>query len=266
MPSWVLDVAGTVAVSTFSAYVFLRLRCRRVGNPFGRRARWCAMAIIASTVVVSTALGLAVVAVSHHLRAAYVGLVLPSALWFGKASLRRDGSPRGQVTGPLVDGLMFPLRSLDDLMGEDMQDWCDTRSRAVAGRPGWVADAAHYYHTQTARRVKDHQARHDLDRWRETIEHKIRMAQLADLDSPVRLREGLRSHPSTQNARKYDPDDPRLAERLRSDAENELHLFLFTLYRLGFYKLLIYPFRPPPLPKRKRRVPGTPADAEPTVH
>jgi hypothetical protein len=248
-----------------SAYAFLRLRCRRVGNPFGHRARWCAMSIILGTVVVSTALGLAVVAVSHHLRAAYVGLVLPSALWFGKASLRRDGGQGGPVTGPLVDGLMFPLRRLDDLMGEDMQEWCDIRSRAVAGRPAWVADAAQYYHTQTARQVKDHQARLNLDRWRETIEHQIKMAQLADLGSPLRLRDGLRSHPSTQNLRKYHPDDPKLAERLRNDAENELHLFLFTLYRLGFYKLLIYPFRPPPLPKRKRRTPGTQADAEPTV-
>lgn len=224
------------------------------------------MAIILGAVAMSTALGLAVVAVSHHLHAAYVGLVLPSALWFGKASWRRDGSQGGPVTGPLVDGLMFPLRRLDDLMGEDMQDWCDTRSRAVAGRPSWVADAAQYYHTQTARRVKDHQARHKLDQWRESIDHKIKMAQLADLGSPVRLRDGLRSHPSTQNLRKYNPADPRLAERLRSDAENELHLFLFTLYRLGFYNLLIYPFRPPPLPKRKRRAPSAPADAEPTVH
>jgi hypothetical protein len=255
MPSWILGVAGTIVVSMVSAYVFLRLRCRRVGNPFGHRARWCALAIIAGTVAVSTAVGLAVVAVTHHLHAAYVGVILPSALWFGKRPARRDGSRGGTVTGPLADGLMFPLHRLDDLMGEDMQDWCDVRSRAVAGRPGWMADAATYYRTQVTGRVKDHQAAHDLARWQESIEHKIKVARLADLDSPARLREALQSHPSTRNARKYHPDDPRLAERLRSDAENELHLFLFTLYRLGFYKLLIYPFRPPPPPKRTRHQP-----------
>jgi hypothetical protein len=256
MPSWVLGVAGTVVVSMISAYVFLRLRCRRVGNPFGRKARWCALAIIAGTVVVSTGLGLAVVSVSHHLHAAYVGLILPSALWFGKASIRRDGGQGGPVTGPLVDGLMSPLRRLDDLMGEDMQDWCDVRARAVAGQPGWMSDAVLYYHAQVSGRVKDHQAGHDLASWRESIEHKIKVARLADLYSPGRLRDALQAHPSTRNMSKYHPDDPRLAERLRSDAENELHLFLFTLYRQGFYKLLIYPFRPPALPKRKRSQSG----------
>lgn len=256
MPSWVLGVAGTIVVSMISAYVFLRLRCRRIGNPFGRRARWCALAIIAGTVIVSTGVGLAVVAVSHHLHAAYVGLILPSALWFGKASIRRDGSRSGTVTGPVAGGLMLPLHRLDDLMGEDMQNWCDVRSRAVAGRPGWTAAAAKYYRDQVAGRIKDHQAGHDIARWQESIEHKINVARLADLGSPNRLRDGLQSHSSTRNVRKYHPDDPRLAERLRSDAENELHLFLFTLYRLGFYKLLIYPFRPPPLPKRTRHQPG----------
>jgi hypothetical protein len=252
MPSWVLGVAGTVVVSMISAYLFLRLRCRRVGNPFGRRARWCALAIIAGTVIVSTGLGLAVVSISHHLHAAYVGLIVPSALWFGKASVRRDGAQAGPVTGPLVDGFLYPLRRLDDLMGEDMQDWCDVRRRAAAEEPQWVSAAAKYYYDQVKGRIKDHQARHDLARWRESIEHKIKVARLADLYSPGRLRDALQSHPSTRNMSKYHPDDPRLAERLRSDAENELHLFLFTLYRQGFYKLLIYPFRPPALPKRKR--------------
>lgn len=263
MPSLVLGAVGTIVLSMISAYVFLRLRCRGRGDPFGVRARWWSMVIIGGAVVVSTALGLAVVAVSHHSPAAYVGVVLPSALWFGRSSLGEVGGHRGTVAGPLIDGFGFPLRHLDDLMGEDMQDWCDIRSRAVAGHPRWVAEAAQYYHAQTAGWVKDYQAREDLDYWREMIEHQIKMAQLADLDSPVKLRAGLRSHPSTQNLRKYNPDDPRLAERLCSAAENELRLFLSTLYRLGFYDLLIYPFRPPPLPKRKRHAPSTPATPSP---
>ena len=53
-------------------------------------------------------------------------------------------------------------------------------------------------------------------------------------------------HPTTQNTRKYSVDDlPRLASRLEVEAQNELHLFLAYVYRLGYHKLLIYPFRPP---------------------
>lgn len=260
-----LGAGGTVVLSMISAYAFLRLRCRKAGNPFGQRARWWALAIIALTVVLSTGVGLAIVAMSRDIRAACVGLILPGALWFGRASLPRDGQPHGSWSGPLVDVLMYPLRQLDDVMGEDMQEWCDTRSRAVAGSPRWVCDAAHYYYAQVAGRVKDPQAAQDLIRLRSSIDHKIKMVWIADLNSPERLRVGLRSHPATQNARKYNPDDPRLADRLRNDAENELHLFLFTLYRLGFYKLLIYPFRPPPRPRRKRGRPETTAGAGPSM-
>jgi hypothetical protein len=256
-----LDAAATVLVSVISAYCFLRLRCRRVGNPFGARARWCSLSIIGAMVVLSTGLGLAYVTLSHHYGATYVGLALPSVLWLGRASIPRDG-PRHS---PLTDILMYPLHRLDDLMGEDMQEWCDVRSRAVAGHPAWVSDAAHYYWSQVAGRLKDEKALRDLARWRESVEHKIKAARLADLDSPQRLRDALASHPSTRNSRKFDPGDPRLADRLRSDAENELHLFLFTLYRLGFHNLLIYPFRPPAQPKRERDEPETQAGAEPTI-
>jgi hypothetical protein len=261
-----LGIGLTVVVSMISAYAFLRLRCRRVGNPFGKHARWWALTIIAITVIVSTGAGMAVVAISHHVRAAYVGILLPGLLWFGKASLPRDRHRQGGLAGALTDFVMSPLRHLDDVMGEDMQEWCDVRSRAVAGSPAWVSEAAHYYYRQVAGRVKDQRARQDLARWLDSIEHKIKIVRLADLDSPARVRAALQSHPATQNNRKYDPDDPRLAERLRSDAENELHLFLFTIYRLGFYKLLIYPFRPPPLPRRKRGRPGASAGAGPTTH
>jgi hypothetical protein len=257
-----LDAAATVVVSVLSAYCFLRLRCRRRGNPFGARARWCSLSIIGALVLLSTGLGLAYVTLSHHYGATYVGLVLPSVLWLGRASVSRDD---GHQPSTLADGLMYPLRRLDDLMGDDMQEWCDVRSRAVAGHPAWVSDAAHYYWQQVAGRVKDERTLRDVDRWRGSIEHKIKAARLADLDSPQRLRDMLSSHPSTRNPRKYHPDDARLADRLRSDAQNELHLFLLALYRLGFYDMLIYPFRSPAPAKRKRGQRETPADAEPTI-
>jgi hypothetical protein len=258
-----LDAAATVVVSVISAYFFLRLRCRRRGNPFGERARWCSLSIIAALVVLSTGIGLAYVTLSHHYGATYVGLVLPSVLWLGRASFNRDD---GHQPTTLVDVLLYPLRRLDDLMGQDMQQWCDIRSLAVEGHPAWVSEAAEYYWRQVPARVKDERALRDLDRWRQSIEHKIKAARLADLDSPQRLREALNAHPSTRNSRKYQPDDLRLADRLRSDAENELHLFLFRLYQLGVYNLLIYPFRPATQPKRKRGQQKSPADAEHTIH
>jgi hypothetical protein len=180
------------------------------------------LSIIAALVVLSTGIGLAYVTLSHHYGATHVGLVLPSVLWLGRASFNRDDGYRATT---LVDVLLYPLRRLDDLMGEDMQQWCDVRSQAVAGHPAWVPDAAEYYRRQVPARVKDERALRDLDRWRQSIEHKIKAARLADLDSPQRLREALNSHPSTRNSRKY---------------------------QLGVYNLLIYPFRPATQPKCKR--------------
>ena len=70
--------------------------------------------------------------------------------------------------------------------------------------------------------------------------------RLINLDAgPERLRASLDLHPSTQHLRKYNDDDlVRLADRLETEALNELHLFLAYLYRLGYHTMLIYPFRP----------------------
>jgi hypothetical protein len=217
------------------------------------------------TAVVSTGLGLAVVVASHHVRAAYVGLVVPSVLWLGKASAERSRRCGRLLPEPLTAFLMFPLRRLDGEMGEDMQDWCDARSRAVSGAPQRVSDAAQYYYNQVAGRLKDARAYADLNALRDSIEHKITMLRRIDLDSPARLRAALQCHPSTQDMNKYGVGDlPRLAFRLRSEAEHELHLCLALLYRLGYHKLLIYPSRVPASPSR-RHGPGASAGAETTA-
>src|SRR5262249_59543444 len=59
MPSWLTGGAGTLVLATLSAYAFLRLRCRRAGQPFGPRAKRWAVTIILLTAIVSTGLGLA---------------------------------------------------------------------------------------------------------------------------------------------------------------------------------------------------------------
>jgi hypothetical protein len=76
--------------------------------------------------------------------------------------------------------------------------------------------------------------------------HKINILRLINLDTtPARLHDALQKHPSTQSLRRYADDDlARLARRLESDAISELNLFLASVYRLGYHKLLIYPFPP----------------------
>jgi len=254
MPTWVAGVAGTLALSLISAYCFLLLRCRGAGHPFGPHSKPWAVTVIVSTAAISTALGVAAVAAAHHVRAAYVGLVIPSALWLGKAPAQRRRR-RGRLLARRLAGYVaLPLRRLDDRMGDDLQDWCDTRSKAAAGKPQWIAGAAQYYYNQAARRLKDDQAREELNRWRESIQHKIKIVQMIGRgDHPKWLQDALESHPSTSDTHKYDVGDPpRLARRLQAEAQNELHLFLSSVYRHGHHKLLIYPFRPPS-PRTNRR-------------
>jgi len=122
----------------------------------------------------------------------------------------------------------------------------DIRRRAAAEEPQWIADAAKYYYDQVKGRIKDQRALEELCDWRDSIVHKISIVRLINLDTtPARLDDSLQKHPSTQNLRRYaDDDQQRLSRRLESDATNELDLFLASVYRLGYHKLLIYPFRP----------------------
>jgi hypothetical protein len=221
--------------------------------------------VIAVTAAISTLLGVAVVAASHHVRAAYIGLVVPSVLWLGKASAQRGGRPRRLVPGPLAAYAMLPLRRLDDGIGDDLQDWCDARSRAVSGRPQQVADAAQYYYNQLVGRPKDERAREQLYCWRESIRHKIKVVQMIGHGEPAaRVHAALQSHPATSSTGKYDTVNlPRLTRRLQSEAENELYLLLAWAYRRGYHKLLIYPFRPPPAPHPPHR--PTPSEPGPAV-
>jgi hypothetical protein len=236
MPGWVWGVAGTFALSLVLACAFLRMRCRRIGPPFGPRARYWAWFIMLSTAVVSAGLGAAIVAVSGG--PAWAGIIVPGGLWLIRLPPRRD---RDMLPGTWSAA---PFGRFYDRMGEDMEAWCEIRLAAARPSPPWIAEAAQYYWNQM-NRVTDSQVRADLDRWRASIEHKIGIVRLVGLDvGPDRLRAALQLHPSTRNSRKYDEGDPpRLARRLETEALNELHLFLARAYRLGYHKMLVYPFR-----------------------
>jgi hypothetical protein len=241
--SWVEGGVGTFALSLMVAYWFLRLRCRGIGPPFGPRARYWALFIVVGTAIVSTGVGLLILAASHDPGTAYVGIVVPGGLRLSRWPPQRD---RDLLPGTLSALLTLPFSRLYDRMGDDMEDWCDTRLAAAAAEPRWISDAVTYYHRNVAGGLRNAQARADLDRWRASITHKISVVELINADAdPARVRAALQLHPSTQNTRKYsDHDLPRLARRLEAEALNELHLFLAYVYRLGYHKLLIYPFRP----------------------
>lgn len=226
-----------------SAYAFLRVYCRGTGYPFGPRSRWWAITVIVIISAISTGLGIAAVAASHHMRAAYVGLAVPSALWLQKPAAKRGTLEPARLAGWLT----FPLRRMTDGMGDDLETWCAVRERVVAGLPRWVAEAAMYYHNQLTR-LKDRLARQEMRRLRDSIRHKTHIVELIDLDTtPERVRAALQSDPATRDMGKYADDDlPRLARRLLSEAENELHRMLAYAYRHGYHDLLIYPSRTPP--------------------
>jgi hypothetical protein len=106
----------------------------------------------------------------------------------------------------LLGVLTVPFGRLYERMGDDMQDWCDTRLRAASAKPQWIADAATYYYDQVRGGLKDGRARADLGRWQESITHKIGIVRLIRLDTtPARLQESLQRHPSTQHI----PSTPR---------------------------------------------------------
>jgi hypothetical protein len=240
MPSWAAGAAGTFAISAVSAYVFLQLRCRGIGYPFGPSARWWAMAVIVITAVVATGLGVAVVAVSDHLRAVYVGVIVPSVLWLGRSPAPR-GTRRGSVfLRGLVAWADAPLRRLNDSMGEDLHNWCEDRSAAAANSPELIDDLAEHYYLQVRNHLKN---RDELELRLDSIRRKVALARRARqgrLRAPA-LQDALEDHSSTRNNRKYSAEDQdRLARRLESDAQSELMQLLAAIYRLGHRKLIKY--------------------------
>ena len=242
MPGFVFGAVATFALSLVLACMFLRMRCRGIGPPFGPHARYWASFIVLGTAAVSTAVGMLIVVASSHSGAAYVGILVPTGLHLSKLPPQRDQDMQPRT---MANVLTLPFSRLYDRIGDDQQAWCDTRIEAARPRARWIADAAQYYWNQMGR-TTDRRARADLDRWRDSIAHKISMVRLIDLDtSPSRLRANLQLHPSTQLGRRYaDEDRDRLAQRLESEALNELNLFLAYAYRLGYHKMLVFPYRP----------------------
>jgi hypothetical protein len=188
MLGWVVGGVGTFVVSLAFAWVFLKMRCRGVGPPFGPHARPWGVFIAVATALVSTGFGLLILAASHETSAALAGIVVPGGLWLTSVSPPRDRLRAGWLTRP--------LSHLYDAMGEDMQAWCDIRRRAAAEEPQWISDAAKYYYDQVRGRVKDQRVLDELRDWRDSIVHKISIVRLINLETtPARLHDSLQKHP-----------------------------------------------------------------------
>jgi hypothetical protein len=263
MPGLVLGVVVTFALSLILSCTFLRMRCRGVGPPFGPRARSWGTFIAVGTAVVSTAVGMLIVAASSHSGAAFAGIIVAPGLLLSKVPPQRDLEMRPR-TGAHPVTLLFGL--LSDRIGEDMQAWCDYRMAAAKSEPRYVGHTVQYYWNQMGR-VRDRRTRDILDTLRRSIVHKMDCVRLIDLDaSHARLRDAFQQHPCTQHIRAFTDDDLIwLARRLESDAESELSQFLSRAYQLGYHKMLVYPFRPdpprpgaPPPPRAEPAEPVTP--------
>jgi hypothetical protein len=256
MPGWVISVAGTVALSTFLAHGYLRVRYRGAGPLFGPRSRFWAIAIIVAVDVVAAGVGIAAAVSSHLPHAGYLGLAVPGGMWWQKPAGQWD-----EARGRSPAWLTFPFRRLGAAMGEDLEAWCAVREHAVHGAPLLVADAAQYYHNQLRSRGMHHRADMVLGDWLRSIRDKIAIVRLIDLDTtPARVLAELGKSPATRGLTRYTAAELAvLARRLESEAEHELRLFLAYAYRHGHHNLLIYPSRArPPLRRPPRRLPSIP--------
>jgi hypothetical protein len=65
MLGWVVGGVGTFVVSLVFACMFLQMRCRGVGPPFGPHARPWGIFVAVATALVSAAFGLLILAASH---------------------------------------------------------------------------------------------------------------------------------------------------------------------------------------------------------
>src|SRR6266496_1060274 len=100
MLGWVVGGIGTFVVSLVFACMFLQMRCRGIGPPFGPHARRWGVFISVATALVSAGFGLLILAASHETSAALAGLVVPGGLWLTSVSPPRDRLRAGWATRP----------------------------------------------------------------------------------------------------------------------------------------------------------------------
>src|ERR1700751_1334963 len=104
------------------ACVLLRWRCRKIGPPFGPRARYWAFFIVLATATVSAIVGVLFLAAGRV--PAYVGILVPGGLWLSKLPPQRDRDMRPRVWPAM---LTLPFTRLYGRRGRDLHASSDTR-------------------------------------------------------------------------------------------------------------------------------------------
>jgi hypothetical protein len=229
----------TLAFAAASATVFLILRCRGVGRPFGPGSRRCALAVVGLTSLVSTAAAVASATVLQHIPPVLVGAAAPSGLWLGHIRQRADGR-RGVGQEMSTLWLAWLLDRMHQGMAEDRLKWCEKRVDPLWGIHE-LSSAANFYYEYLKERLSPEEHRRERIHSRlQAIERRLDVAQLIEDDAArSKVVGALRASRVTKEPRyeRYLNDLPRLGGILRHDAERDLVRLLSSGYRAGCYRL-----------------------------
>lgn len=259
MPSGILGLDLTFALTCASATFFLFLRCHGQGRPFGPRSRWWALAVIGVTGVVSTAATFIAVIVVNQLPSAFFGLgvAAPSGLWLSEIRSRGGDGRRSPLRDVSTLWLTRLLARLHEGMAEDRLAWCEERVDQ-----GWGADelgmAARFYQEYLRERLSPEERRRGrIYAQVHAIEARLHVGELIENGvERTKVVAALQESRATKDPRysRYQSDMSRLADILRHDAERDLVRLLGAAYTAGYYKMPVY--------RRPRRV-YTPVISEP---
>lgn len=239
MPRQVVELSLTFALAAASAGIFLLLRCQGVGRPFGRSARWWAIAVIGLTGLVSTVAAGVTVYVVQRIHPAFVGMVAPSGLWLGYLRQRGDGR-RGPAHEISTLWLATLLDRLHQAMAEDRLTWCEARVDERWSAYELSLAANHYYEAVVQRMSSEEHRRERVHARLQAIEKRLDIVfLLEDGASRSKIMTAMNGSRVTKQVRyeRYAKDPARLGDILVHDAENDLIRLLGSAYRCGYYNL-----------------------------
>ncbi|MDP9796525.1 hypothetical protein J2S43_005037 [Catenuloplanes nepalensis] len=248
----------TFVLASVSATVFLLLRCKGKGRPFGPSARRWALAVIGVTSVLSTGTAALAVLIVSQLPAALLGLgvAAPSMLWLSELSKR--AADRRDLRRDLSSvWLTRLLTRLQEGMADDRQNWCEERVDDE-----WSSDelsmAARYYHEYLMERLTvEERRRGRIHAQLNAIQSRLDVVHLIEASASrakvVAALQGSRITKEPRYAKAAD-DLGRMAGILRHDAYRDLIRLLGLAYNAGHHKMA--PYRPPMVlsPARSPRV------------
>jgi hypothetical protein len=249
LEGWGLLVTFILACT--SATIFLTVRCEGKGQPFGRRSRPWALAVIGLTGAISMLGAWGVTILGHYLPGVIVGLGIaaPSALCLER--IREGlGDRQGVLSSAVTLGVGMLLGRLDDAMAEDREAWCE---RLID--PKWddntlLMATDEYYDHLISRLSGEECTRYRIVNLNEDIVARLTIAKLID-SLPLGASDSKQdlifkafaasSLAGSSRYMKYFDDLDVLGKRLRHDARQDMGRMLAIAYygrlrRLRRYK------------------------------